>query len=46
MTVNEQGRNKMKNILRNMADWTLVIIAFGLVVASLYHMGVFDGLNA
>lgn len=46
MTVTEQNSDEMKNLLRNIADWTLVMTAFGLVFASLYHMGVFDWLNA
>lgn len=41
----EQDSNKMTNILRDFADWTLVIVAFGLVAASLYHMGIFDWLS-
>ena len=46
MDVPEQKSDKTKNLLRDIADWTLVVAAFGLVFASLYHMGVFDWLNA
>lgn len=45
MTVTEQNSDKTKNLLRDIAEWALVIVAFGLVFASLYHIGVFDWLN-
>ena len=32
----------MKNALIDFRDWTLVVIAFGLVIASIYKM---DGFN-
>ena len=37
--------NKMKKFLMICSDWTLVILAFGLVAFSLYHMGIFDWFN-
>ena len=30
------------NVFRNIMEWALVVVAFGLVVASLYHMGFFS----
>ena len=46
MNMTEQDCNNTKNILRDIAEWVLVVIAFGLVAFSLYHMGIFDWLNA
>ena len=45
MNMTEQDCNNTKNILRDIAEWTLVIIAFGLVAFSLYHMDIFDWLS-
>ena len=45
MDVTAQKSDKTKNLLRDIAERTLVVAAFGLVLVSLYHMGVFDWLN-